>query len=216
MTVRGKTQQQTLPAPMRADSPGLQPSSASSAAILLTASALLATACAGWSSPRCADTAQLSNDLTPVELSLEAGECARRGQLRGASLRYGLAMAFSTYDNERAGSVDPPGWKSTRMMLPQMILRSRLEPPGLAALLEDFKAATEPGERHSEFCALLQRVGPPIYPVNYAVNERMEVVRPDPTSREAIAARSAEKRPGFDAQAAWRTVRTKVVECPPG
>jgi hypothetical protein len=178
---------------------------ASRAAILLTATALLLGACKGSSGSHCGDSSRLRNELTPVELAQEAADCARRGDLHAAGLRYGLAMAFSTFDNERAGDGDPPGWKGTRSMLPQLLLRSRLRPEELAALLNDFKAATKPGPRHSEFCSLLRRVGPPVYPLNYAVNERMEVVRQP----------AAPERPGFDAQASWNTVITRVVECPP-
>jgi hypothetical protein len=173
--------------------------------ILLMAMALLLGACTGWSGSRCGDSSQLRNNLSPVELALEAADCARRGDLHAAGLRYGLAMAFSTFDNERAGDGDPPGWKGTRPMLPQLLLRSRLTPEEIAALLNDFKAATVPGKRHSEFCDLLRRVGPPIYPLDYAVNERMEVVQQP----------AAAERPGFDAQANWNTMLTTVVECPP-
>lgn len=184
------------------------------AAILLAAIGLVLGSCTGRSASRCADSAGLTNDRTPVELSLEAADCARRGDLRAAGLRYGLAMAFSTFDNERAGAGDPAGWKGARTMLPQLILRSRLEPEALAALLNDFKAATEPGERQREFCDLLRRVGPPIYPVNYSVNERMEVVRPQPVPHGSVARDSIAKLTGVDAQAKWRSVLTTVVGCP--
>jgi hypothetical protein len=183
--------------------------------LLAAAAALLLGSCMDGSRQRCATTSGLNSDLTPAELSLEAGACARRGDLRAASLRYGLAMAFSTYDNQRAGDRDPPGFAGTRMMLPQLILRSQLEPAGIAALLEDFKAATEPGERRNEFCLLLQRVGPPIYPVNYTVDERMRVVRPKSSNTDSPAEISSASRPGFDPRTAWRTVLTRVVECPP-
>jgi hypothetical protein len=180
----------------------------------MAASGLLLGACAGWSGSHCGDTSRLNRDLTPVELSLEAADCAGRGDLRAAGLRYGLAMAFSTYDNDRAGEGDPQGWKGSRTLLPQLLLRSRLRPEQLAALLNDFKAATVSGPRQSEFCSLLRRVGPPIYPLNYAVNDRMEVVRPKPAADSSAAGSSTANRPGFDAQKSWNTVITRVVACP--
>ena len=175
--------------------------------MLLAAGGLLLGACQGAATARCRSGAELRSDLTPVHLSLDASQCARRGNWGEGSLLFGVAKAFSLYDamrEERTGGALRQGWPGPK--LPALIIREGLDQAQVRRLQEEIRTMTHEPGRHRQLCSLLRRLGPPTYPGDYRVNERWQVSFPPQPAKSQAAPPST---------VTWEQVLTRQVECPP-
>lgn len=99
-----------------------------------------------------------------MHLSLDASQCARRGNWGEGSLLFGVAKAFSLYDamrEERTGGALRQGWPGPK--LPALIIREGLDQAQVRRLQEEIRTMThEPGRHRSSAACCGASALPPI------------------------------------------------------